>query len=150
MSTWDEIKDSPAGTEFTDKDGDRWRFTETTVVSLSLPYLDQYRGVDYGTDRFFGLYEPFTIDTPLKTEAPTYLWAEHLADIARALKIINRLQWDLSETTPRGELGHDADLTYKFPVRVPILAGGVDVGWSLAYSEDNETWMFEMRGDSND
>ncbi len=152
MSTWDEIKDSPAGTEFTDKDGDVWQFTETEVVNLNSGFLPENRK-NGCADRFFGggYFGPYIVTslTPRRPE-PTRVWSEHLADIARALKIINRLQWELSETIPLGEVGHDADLTYKFPARVPILVGGVDVGWSLAYSEDNETWMFEMSGDSND
>lgn len=62
MSTWDEIKNSPAGTEFTDKDGDRWRFTETEVVSLENNGLASQNRKD-GADWFFGkdYYGPYLV-----------------------------------------------------------------------------------------
>lgn len=67
MSTWDEIKDSPAGTEFTDKDGDRWRFTETEVVSLNSGYTPYNRKDD--ADWFFadGSFGPYLVTEASET-----------------------------------------------------------------------------------
>lgn len=62
MSTWDEIKDSPAGTEFTDKDGERWRITETHVEPLSSRFSRMGRNGSWANN-FFGddYYGPYTV-----------------------------------------------------------------------------------------
>lgn len=80
MSTWNEIKDSPAGTEFTDKDGDRWRFTETEVVSLNSGYTPYNRKDD--ADWFFadGSFGPYLVtDTNTVVPDNKYLTAALVA-----------------------------------------------------------------------
>lgn len=145
MGTWDDIKNSPAGTEFTDKDGDRWQFSENEVVSLDGPFAPQSRGGV--ADRFFDRYGPYTIDEtqpePVKPE-PTRVWSEHLADIARALRIIEQASTDLNASAPQGEPGHYSDLTFELPKRVSITLDGTPTKWALVYDEDIEGWMAEF------
>lgn len=150
MSTWDEIKDSPAGTEFTDNDGDRWRFTETEVLSLENKGFGSQNRKD-NADLFFGedYYGPYLVTESLElvdpqTTEPTRVWSEHLADITRAVQIISDADKALKDAAPHGTPGYYSDLDFQFPRRVPITIGGVDTSWAIVWDDDSEAWMAEF------
>lgn len=68
----------------------------------------------------------------------TQVWSGHLADITRALKIIEDADKALKEDYRL------SDLEFNLPKRISIETDGLDTGWAIVWSEDLDCWAAEF------
>lgn len=74
----------------------------------------------------------------------TRVWNEHLADISRALSIIEKAHKDLNATLPQEVPGHYSDLQFVFPRHVDIRADGISTGWAIVWDDEMEGWVADF------
>lgn len=74
----------------------------------------------------------------------TRMWGEHLADISRALGVIEKADRELNAVPEEGTAGHYSDLQFILPRRVEIQIDDVPTGWAIVWDEDQEGWVADF------